>query len=175
MKAGKLDEYPPGLGKSGFQRRYYQGWRSFWKDFKGLMTRRDQIKLAMRDSKIDSAFRERLMMAVTEVNGCRYCRTFHIGQAKEAGISMEEINTYLLGNIPDDIPEEQKLAVCYAQHWAENDASADEDYEEQVREWYGEESFQSISVVLRMIWMGNLLGNTWDYVLYRISFGKLGG
>ena len=28
--------------------------------------------------------------------------------------------------------------------------------------------------MLRMIRMGNLLGNTWDYVLYRPTFGKLG-
>lgn len=128
----------------------------------------------MSDPRIDPAFRERLMLAVTEVNGCRYCRTFHIGQAREAGISLEEINIYLLGTIPDDIPEDQKLAVCYAQHWAENDRVPDEDYQMQVREWYGEESFQSISMVLRMIWMGNLVGNTWDYFLYRISFGNLG-
>jgi len=162
------------LPKQGFQKRYYTKISSFWNDFRFLITNRDQIKIAMRDPKIDSAFRERLMMAVTEVNGCRYCRTFHMEQAREAGISQDEINIYLLGAIPEDIPEEQKLAVCYAQHWAENNRDPDEDYLDQVREWYGDESFQSISMVLRMIWMGNLLGNTGDYLLFRISFGRLG-
>ena len=157
-----------------FQRRYYRGWRPFWADLKFLLRQRRQIRNAMRDPRIDPAFRERLMLAVTEVNGCRYCRTFHIGQAREAGITQEEINIYLMGTIPDDIPEDQKLAVCYARHWAENNQQADEIYEEEVREWYGKEGFQSISIILRMIWMGNLLGNTWDYVLFRISFGKWG-
>lgn len=158
----------------GFERRYYSRWKDFRRDLSYLLSHRKQIKSAMRDPRIDPAFRERLMLAVTEVNGCRYCRTFHIGQAREAGISLEEINIYLLGTIPEDIPEDQKLAVCFAQHWAENNTEADKDYQQQVHEWYGESSFQSISMVLRMIWMGNLLGNTWDYFLYRISFGKLG-
>ena len=129
----------------------------------------------MRSELVTDAFRERLMLAVTEVNQCRYCRTFHIGQAKGAGISKEEIDIYLRGTIPDDIPEEQKLAVCYARHWAETDANPDQDYMDQVWEEYGEGGFEVISMVLRMIRMGNLLGNTADYLLYRISFGKLGG
>ena len=157
---------------TGFERRYYSTWKEFWEDLAYILSNRRMIKSAMRDPRIDLAFRERLMLAVTEVNGCRYCRTFHIGQAKEAGISLEEINVYLLGTIPEDIPEEQKLGVCYAQHWAENGRQADQDYLNQVREWYGEESFQSINMILRMIWMGNLLGNTWDYFLHKISFGR---
>ena len=114
------------------------------------------------------------MLAVTEVNLCRYCRTFHVGQAKEAGIPLDEITEYLKGTIPEEVPEEQKLAVCYAQHWAETDANPDPDYIEQVREVYGEDGSQAINMILRMIRMGNLLGNTWDYFLYRISFGSWG-
>ena len=159
---------------SGFTRRYYSSWKAFWYDLSYAFSHRDQIRRAMRSPKVDQTFRERLMLAVTEVNQCRYCRTFHIGQAKEAGISMEEINIYLRGTIPDDIPEEQKLAVCYAQHWAETDASPDNDYQDQVREAYGKDGFEAISTVLRLIRMGNLLGNTWDYFLYRVSFGRLG-
>ena len=157
-----------------FQRRYYQGWGPFWIDLKFLLSHRGQIQEVMRSGLISNAFRERLMIAVTEVNGCRYCRTFHVGQAKQAGISIEEITEYLKGTIPEDIPEDQKLAVCYAQHWAENETQADHDYETQIVEFYGESKFQAISLLLRMIWMGNLLGNTWDFILYKISFGKLG-
>lgn len=158
----------------GFQKRYYRKFSSFWSDLTFLISNRDQIKLAMASPKIDSVFRERLMMAVTEVNGCRYCRTFHVGQAKQAGISIEEISIYLKGIIPDDIPDEQKLAVCYAQHWAETDANPDHDYLEQVKETYGEDGFQAITMALRMIRTGNLLGNTADYFLFRISFGRWG-
>ena len=128
----------------------------------------------MQEEQISPAFRERLMIAVTEVNQCRYCRTFHIQQAYQAGLSKKEIDNYLSGVIPDDIPVEEKIAVCYAQHWAENGGQSDEEYENQIRESYGEEGFDSIQMILRMIQMGNLLGNTWDYFLYRISFGRWG-
>lgn len=162
-------------GKEGFPRRYYRGLKPFWGDLKFLMTRQDQIREAMRSDLITSAFRERLMLAVTEVNQCRYCRKFHVGQAREAGISTEEITQYLKGMIPAEIPEDQKLAVCFAQHWADNETIPDPEFQSRVIQAYGEKGFQSMSIVLRMIWMGNLLGNTADYLLYRISFGKLGG
>ena len=41
-------------------------------------------------------------------------------------------------------------------------------------ETYGEEKAAAIDIVLRMIRVGNLLGNTADYVLYRLTFGLLG-
>jgi len=162
-------------GMKGFQRRYYRGWKPLWKDLRYLFSNQDQIKEAMRSDLITGDFRERLMLAVTEVNQCRYCRTFHVGQAREAGVSSGEIATFLKGMIPEDVPEDQQLAVCYARHWAENDTISDPEFQEQVVQAYGENGFQAISMVLRMIWMGNLLGNSWDYFLYKISFGKLGG
>jgi hypothetical protein len=33
---------------------------------------------------------------------------------------------------------------------------------------------EEIEVVLRVIRIGNLMGNTIDYVLYRVSFGRWG-
>jgi AhpD family alkylhydroperoxidase len=173
MTVNSTDQPHP-AAKNKFQRRYYLSWSSFWSDFKFLVSNRDQIKTAMSSPKLNSAFRERLMLAVTEVNRCRYCRTFHVGQAKQAGIPIEEIATYLKGTIPDEVPEEQKLAVCYARHWAETDSHPDPDYIDQVKGSYGDDGFQAISMVLRMIRMGNLLGNTWDYILFKISLGNWG-
>ncbi len=157
-----------------FRKRYYSSWRVFWKDFLVLLSQRNQIKKALRENRISPAFRERLMMAVTEVNDCRYCRTFHTQQAYQAGLSEQEIKTYLSGIIPEDMPPEEKLAVCYAKYWAENDAQPDLESQNQIREAYGEEGFDAIQIILRMIRMGNLLGNTGDYILFRISFGRLG-
>ena len=161
-------------GLKVFPRRYYQSWKRFWLDLKYLFSHQEGIRDAMRSELMTDAFRERLMLAVTEVNQCSYCRTFHVGQARRAGISSEEITKYLKGNIPEDIPEDQKLAVCYAQHWAESDTQPDPEFQDQMVNAYGEKGFQSISIVLRMIWMGNLMGNTADYFLYKLSFGKLG-
>ena len=160
--------------QKGFPRHYYRSWKRFWADLKYMFSHSDRIREAMRSELLTDAFRERLMLAVTEVNQCSYCRTFHVGQARKAGISPDEITKYLKGTIPEDIPEDQKLAVCYAQQWAESDTEPDPEFQDQVIEAYGEKGFQAISIVLRMIWMGNLMGNTADYLLYKLSFGKLG-
>ncbi len=173
MTVDFTDQLDP-TAKKEFHRRYYQSWSSFWKDLKYLLSNRSQIKTAMSSPQLNPAFRERLMLAVTEVNLCRYCRTFHVGQARQAGISIEEITVYLKGIIPVEVPDEQKLAVCYAKHWAETNSQPDPDYIDQVKETYGDDGFKAINMVLRMITMGNLLGNTWDYLLFNISFGQWG-
>ncbi len=157
-----------------FRKRYYSSWRDFWQDLLYLLSHRNQIKGALREGHISPAFRERLMMAVTEVNDCRYCRTFHVQQAYQVGLSEQEIKTYLSGIIPEDMPLEEKLAVCYAKYWAENDSQPDLESQKQIREAYGEEGFDAIQIILRMIRMGNLLGNTGDYFLFRLSFGRMG-
>ena len=34
------------------------------------------------------------------------------------------------------------------------------------------EKAEAIHLMLHMIRLGNLLGNTWDYILFRVSFGR---
>ena len=114
------------------------------------------------------------MLAVTSVEGCRYCSYFHSKLALKGGISQEEIGRLLSGDV-EDCPEEEALAVLYAQHWAESNAHPDPVAVEKLQEIYGPNKTEAIHLMLRMIRLGNLLGNTWDYLLYRISFGKWRG
>ena len=114
------------------------------------------------------------MLAVTAVNGCRYCSYCHARQALKSGITTEEINQLLSGDIANCL-EGEAVGVIYAQHWAESDAHPDPEAVERVQQTYGIEKTEAIHLMLRMIRIGNLLGNSWDYFLYRISFGKLRG
>ncbi|MEA3341415.1 MAG: carboxymuconolactone decarboxylase family protein [Chloroflexota bacterium] len=127
----------------------------------------------MKHNQPAPAFRERLMMAVTAVNGCRYCSHFHAKEALLAGISEAEVEL-LLSGVVDRCPVEESAAVLYAQHWAESDANPDPEARQKLAAIYGSEVAAAIELTLRMIRMGNLMGNTWDYVLYRISFGRWG-
>jgi AhpD family alkylhydroperoxidase len=159
--------------KKKFLKRRYPSLRSAFADFKYMSEHRADIRAAMRNNAVDEAFRERLMMAVTQVNGCRYCSYFHAREALRAGISSEELAAVSSFDFADS-PTEQQPALLYAQHWAETDAHPDEEIRERIRGVYGEETLTAIEMVLRMIRMGNLMGNTFDYVLFRISFGLLG-
>ncbi len=64
--------------------------------------------------------------------------------------------------------------LLYAQHWAESDTQPDPDVRKTVLNQYGQEKLNQIELLLRMIRMGNLLGNTWDFILFKISFGHWG-
>ena len=44
----------------------------------------------------------------------------------------------------------------------------------QLLESYGKEKAQAIHLLLRMIRVGNLLGNSGDYLLFRLTFGLFG-
>ena len=114
------------------------------------------------------------MLAATAVDGCRYCSYFHAKLALKDGISHEEISRLLSGDF-DGCPEEEALAVAYAQHWAESNAHPDPEAVMRLQETYGVEKTEVIHLMLRMIRLGNLLGNSWDKLLYRISFGKWRG
>lgn len=118
-------------------------------------------------------FRERLMLAVTAVYGCRYCSWLHTGEALRSGIAQEEIAALLKGSV-DDCPEDEVVALIYAQHWADSDAKPQPEAVQRLKEAYGTEKAKAIDLVLHMNRIGNLAGNSLDHLLYQISSGKWG-
>ena len=157
-----------------FRRRLYKNPREFIEDIRFIMPNRALIKRAMRGDLISAAFRERLMMVVTQVNGCRYCSYFHAKEALKAGVPEAELQAILEGCVPESIPQGEYVGLLYAQHWAESNAQPDPAAIQKLTETYGKEKADAIHIILRMIRVGNLLGNFGDYLLYLISFGKLG-
>ncbi|MEA3253826.1 MAG: carboxymuconolactone decarboxylase family protein [Chloroflexota bacterium] len=111
------------------------------------------------------------MLAVTEVNGCRYCSYAHARQALKSGVSQKEISQLLAGDT-SGCPEEEAVAIAYAQHWAESDAHPDPETVRELHAAYGLRKAEAIHLVLQVIRLGNLTGNYFDYLLYKISFGK---
>ena len=105
-------------------------------------------------------------MAVTAVNGCRYCAYFHTRQALAEGVSQDEIARILSLEL-DQFPPEEAVALAFAQHWAETGGHPDPEAERRFRETYGPQVSDDIMNWIRMITMGNLMGNSWDALLYR--------
>ncbi len=156
-----------------FRRRIYRRLAEVRADFSYISQHRTLVRRAMREL-ISPAFRERLMMMVTEVNGCRYCSYYHAREALKSGVSSAELRDLLAGSIPAETPPDEYLALVYAQHWAETDAHPDPEAVQKLIETYGEEKTAAMDILLRVIRVGNLLGNSADYLLYRLSFGLLG-
>ena len=158
----------------GFHKRTYNSLKELVKDLAFPFRKRTQLREIKAKGLLSPAFRERLMLVVTAVNGCRYCSYFHTKQALKTGITPEEINQLLSGTV-DNCPEDESVAMIYAQHWAESDTHSDPEAVIKMQQTYGVEKTEAIHLMLRMIRIGNLLGNSWDYLLYRISFRKWRG
>ena len=157
-----------------FNKRTYKNLKNFFSDVVFPIKNRTRLKEVTNKKLILPAFRERLMLAVTAVDGCRYCSYFHAKQALKSGLTPEEIRRLLSGDV-DNCPEEEAVAVIYAQHWGESDGQPDPEAVQKLQQAYGVERAEAIHLMLQMIRLGNLLGNSWDYFLYRISFGKWQG
>jgi len=117
--------------------------------------------------------RERLMLAVTEVNGCRYCSWVHTRVALRAGVPDDEVRQLVGGEI-GAAPEAERPALIYAQHWASTDARPEAEVRARAVELYGEELVLDYEMAMRLIRVGNLWGNTLDWFLYWLSWGRLG-
>ena len=156
-----------------FRRRKYARPGEFLADIRLLLSGRAMLGRALRQV-ISPSFRERLMLVVTEVHDCRYCSYFHSRQALAGGVSEAELRELLAGTIPQNVPADELPALLYARHWAEDNARPDARAEKQLMDVYGVDKAEAIEVILRLIRMGNLTGNTADYVLSRLMFGLLG-
>ncbi len=155
-----------------FPKRIYRNPIHLFQDLAYLFAHAPRSRALVRGA-ISPAFRERLMMAVTSVNACRFCAHFHAQVALTTGISRAEIEQILDG-VFTRAPERELPALLYAQHWAETNAQPDPAARAKLIATYGDDTAQAIEFVLRIIRVGNLLGNTFDYILYRFSFGRLG-
>ena len=122
---------------------------------------------------VSPALRERLMLVVTSVNQCRYCAVFHSRAAQLSGIMPSEI-ARLLGGEFQHAPEFELPALAYARRWADAAGAPDRSAYAQLVVRYGTELAAGVELMLRAIQIGNLLGNTGDYLLFRISGGRLG-
>jgi AhpD family alkylhydroperoxidase len=156
-----------------FDRRTYRSLSDALFDIRAVTTRRRQIRLLMRGEILSTAFRERLMLAVTEVNRCRYCAYYHAKQALVEGLSEEELQALTEGDF-DRSPPEERAALLYAQHWAEANGDPDPAARERLRELYEPQVADAIELALQIIRVGNLMGNTWDGALHRLSAGRWG-
>ncbi len=156
-----------------FPKRSYPSVGVFIDDMRFLLGNRQRLRRMMGGEGIDPKFRERLMLAVTEVNNCRFCARAHTKMALEAGVEAEEIRN-LLAREMERIPEGERPAVLYAQHWAETCGQPDPSSLKAMEARYGKEAVEWMHLAMRLVRIGNYTGNTVDRILFSVSFGRWG-
>ena len=142
--------------------------RSFFKALFDLYKNFGSLKKAFRGKQISRSFTERIMLAVTQVNECRFCSFGHTKAALASGIAKQEIEEILKANF-NNVPKEQQLALCFAQHYAENEGKYEQEYANSLIEAYGIDTTKDLLSYIEFISFGNLCGNTIDSFLARFT------
>ena len=127
------------------------------RDVKGLSPVAPNLWRVWGRRTIDPALRERIMVAVAEVNECRFCSYAHHAWAVAAG-----------ADTPGDARE--AIAVGWAQLFAAADLGpVPDDVDREFRLTFGESERLDIEVVVRAMRLANLTANTADCVLARVQ------
>ncbi|MDD2592001.1 MAG: carboxymuconolactone decarboxylase family protein [Erysipelotrichaceae bacterium] len=140
--------------------------------FKGVLTAK-YLRKAKNAGLLDQQFIERIMLAVTEVNGCDICSYAHTKMALESGMSENEIKNMLAANL-EDVPSAQVMAIMFAQHYAETNGNPSSESWQRIVDEYGDITAYGILAAIRIIMMGNVLGIPWSAFMKRLKGDQLG-
>ncbi len=112
---------------------------------------------ARRKELLSQSAIERIMLAVTEVNGCEVCSYAHTKMALEKGMSAKEISDLLSGNA-DSVPEDEAIAVFFAQHYADRRGNPTEESWHRLIDQYGDAASKGILGAARIMTAANIHG-----------------
>jgi len=146
----------------------------FYKHLHCVVANFSDLKKSSKSGNINKKFRSKIMLAVTQVNGCRYCNYFHTKNAIDAGASEEEINALVNGEL-GDIGNDESLALLFAQHYADTGGDFDTDTYQKIVAHYGQEKARDILANIRAIMVGNIYGISIDALQSRIKGKKIKG
>ena len=144
------------IGNIEYRRRIYSV-SSFYRLLDDALAHISDIRRAHRSECVSKAFSERIMLAVTEVNGCRYCSYYHTSVALKAGLQEGEVQDILNGDLSSAQAEEY-VALLFAQHYAEAEGHPSEEACQRLLETYGPETTTDILAAIRVIMVGNVYG-----------------
>jgi AhpD family alkylhydroperoxidase len=144
-------------------KKHYSVRQTYWLTYDAARAVRHFDRLRTRDRR----FTERIMLAVTEVNGCALCAYGHTRFALDAGLSGGEIRG-LLGGVADGVPDAELPAIVFAQHYADTGGHPDQRVWRNLVDAYGEDRALGILGTARMIMCGNAVAIPWSSLLSRL-------
>ena len=129
------------------------------------------LKDAKKRKRFSKQLKERIMLSVTNVNGCELCSYVHTKIALKSGLEASEIKA-LLGGEKEQIKEEDLIAMLFAEHFASSKESPDKEIIDRLIKTYGEERANLILASTVMISLTNAIGITLHLLKNRILFKR---
>ncbi len=157
----------------GRESRTYR-FREFVRDSLAVLVRLPLILRGRLWRRVSKAFEEKLMLTVTAVNGCRYCAWVHSREALRCHVPSEEVKSLLSGAIDRRVSSDEVSGLLFAQHYAQSDRRPDPEAVAHLHEVYGRGIAGEIVLILRIISLGSLSGNTFRSFLERLRGRRSG-
>jgi len=129
------------------------------------------LKTSKKYRLMNKKFKERIMLAITEVNGCTMCSFVHTKIALSSGMSNESIQALLNGDTTN-VPIDEAVAVLFGQHFASSMEHPDEDAITRLVTEYGFQKAELVLAACNMITMTNGMGTSLDYLAHRLQFKR---
>jgi AhpD family alkylhydroperoxidase len=129
-------------------------------------------KLAQNNRRkmVSKQFLEKIMLAVTQVNGCALCSYAHTKMALKEGFSREEIASLLNGDKEYILAEEAK-AILFAEHYADQKGIPDQEMVFMLQQEYPN-SYLIILAGVQVMMFGNGMGLPYSAFLARLKGKK---
>ena len=150
-----------------YSKRMYT-FRQLKQDRVFLFSNSKRLKHLKSETRVSRAFGEKIMLAVTAVNDCVHCARFHTSLALLNGVERDEVRALLAQEINQDVDDYEAVALNFAQHYAESERHPDPEILREFYETYGKETADDIMLYIRLIFLGNLSGNTFDGFISRL-------
>ena len=142
--------------KTRFYKKIYSH-GDFYKSLVLMFRSIKHVRINRKKKLVSPQFKERIMLAVTEVNGCEACSYMHTKLALEEGLSTQEINDILGGELAG-IPDQERVGILFAQHYADQKGKASKKSWQRLIDEYGREHAMVILAMARVIQVGNIYG-----------------
>ena len=115
------------------------------------------------------ALREKVMLAVTSVNDCRYCSYVHTGLALANAVDLGELRQLLDSGTFGDVDERDAVATLFAQHFADTTRHPSDAARAALARKFNAYQRLEIMAYIHAIYLANLCGNSFDAWLERLS------
>ncbi len=140
-----------------FYKKKIYSYTQFFRAMVCLFNTLPYLSNAKRKKLLNKQFIERIMLAVTEVNGCSLCSYQHTKIALKSGLTTKEIQALLDGDT-QGLHQNEVIGVLFGKHVADQNGLFDQDYLTRVIKEYGQEKAYGVLGAIRIIMFTNIMG-----------------
>lgn len=153
-----------------FRKRTYRNSHQLIADFSDFWEHPEYLRSLRANPRLRPPLTAQIMLAVSGANGCRYCTAAQTRLAEQQGLTSEQVESLLAGRV-EHVAAEDAPAVFFARQYAEQESAPDSDLVRRLVEQYGERTALDLVNLVRLVMLGNLVGNTLDALISR-TMGK---